>query len=735
MWNCTSLPTTSQGKNCNTSSTNSPDDGSATTLGENDDDEGSLDLLAPRRIKKAKRSTASARCITTSSKSSEQEWEDETINNNCNVEKVISSPSTKRARPNDNETKNSSSSNDNHDIYDDGGIDWNSIPLEDYDLPKYTVNVKSSSSPIPPCNKSATTDCSSTSSSHDHRMPSTATNVILLSRPTALARPIEWCKTTTSINTSPNKSVCSPNKLLTIHNPYDKSPNNNKGSPSSANNKLLLYNQEGKLLPPLPPELSYEPSRIQPFRPIMEEEHRSLVRNANIGGILKNGWKLMPHQKKAILKGIQMRRLLVAYDMGLGKTVLACVWANAFQKTFHLLKVFVIAPVSLQKEWSTTATTCTDLDESLLEVASWGKIPSPPPPDMLFVVIADEAHSMQSIASQRTKETLALLNDPRCVGCLLLTGTPMKNGKPANLFPLLKGIRHPLGDNQRAYETHFCNGQNKNFGRKGGVVWDASGSSNLHVLHAHIASHVLHMTKEEALDKLCPGKTRDYRQIQVSSKYEYQYRAKLKELAAIVSSASSNNNSDQDYGEALLGAFTRVRQISSFSKIDATVALAQSILEKEPSIVIFTCFVDVAKSVHTKLEESGWSGELLTGQTPGKIRQLMVDNFQSGVLSVFVCTFGAGGVGLTLTAACTIILLDRPWTPGDALQAEDRVRRIGQTKEVTSIWMRAFDIDTQIDELIEKRSKIHTLWSMERRPIIIRIVMQQKYSYFNSWHP
>ena len=58
------------------------------------------------------------------------------------------------------------------------------------------------------------------------------------------------------------------------------------------------------------------------------------------------------------------------------------------------------------------------------------------------------------------------------------------------------------------------------------------------------------------------------RQIQVSSKYEYQYRAKLKELAAIVSSASSNNNSDQDYGEALLGAFTRVRQISSFSKID-----------------------------------------------------------------------------------------------------------------------------------------------------------------------
>jgi len=66
------------------------------------------------------------------------------------------------------------------------------------------------------------------------------------------------------------------------------------------------------------------------------------------------------------------------------------------------------------------------------------------------------------------------------------------------------------------------------------------------------------------------------------------------------------------------------------------------------------------KGCTSKLEESGWSGELLTGQTPGKNRQLKVDNFQTGVSSVFVCTFGAGGVGLTLTAACTIILLDRP---------------------------------------------------------------------------
>merc|ERR1712232_873963 len=86
-----------------------------------------------------------------------------------------------------------------------------------------------------------------------------------------------------------------------------------------------------------------------------------------------------------------------------------------------------------------------------------------------------------------------------------------------------------------------------------------------------------------------------------------------------------------------------------------------------------------------------------------KKRQEMVDRFQAGESAVFVCTFGAGSVGLTLTAACTVVLVDRPWTPGDVAQAEDRVRRIGQTRNVRSIWIKAFPIDEQLDRLIEEK--------------------------------
>jgi len=122
-------------------------------------------------------------------------------------------------------------------------------------------------------------------------------------------------------------------------------------------------------------------------------------------------------------------------------------------------------------------------------------------------------------------------------------------------------------------------------------------------------------------------------------------------------------------------------------------------------VVIFTYFAQVAKQVHSKLVDSGWPCSLLTGETPQKKRQELVDNFQNGLTSVFVCTFGAGGVGLTLTAASTIVLLDRPWTPGETRQAEDRIRRIGQVKKCKSYWIRSFDLDKQIDDMLESKKQ------------------------------
>ena len=80
--------------------------------------------------------------------------------------------------------------------------------------------------------------------------------------------------------------------------------------------------------------------------------------------------------------------------------------------------------------------------------------------------------------------------------------------------------------------------------------------------------------------------------------------------------------------EVILGAFSKLRLIAALAKVDATVALAKSILPKESSLVIFTYFVQVAKSIRKKLSEVGWEAELLIGETPAKDRQALVDRFQ-----------------------------------------------------------------------------------------------------------
>lgn len=70
-------------------------------------------------------------------------------------------------------------------------------------------------------------------------------------------------------------------------------------------------------------------------------------------------------------------------------------------------------------------------------------------------------------------------------------------------------------------------------------------------------------------------------------------------------------------------------------------------------------------------------------------------------------TIGAMGTGLTLTAANTVIFLDKPWNPANMEQAEDRVHRIGTTRSVNIITLVAKDtIDERIEELLEAKDDL-----------------------------
>ena len=205
----------------------------------------------------------------------------------------------------------------------------------------------------------------------------------------------------------------------------------------------------------LPQELLYNPDEV---KPIQDEYRMLLIKNANLSDPLKNGWTLFPHQKKAIIRALTMRRMILALDMGLGKTLIGTVWSKAFKETFgrDKLKVYVICPVSLKEEWKRTAEESVGLkaDEEVsgksktknkksvkrkrtaknqissdlsrkdvvetsdtnmdMTICSWAKVPKKVGSNVLhFVVCCDEAHAMQSTQSQRTKDILNLVNDKR----------------------------------------------------------------------------------------------------------------------------------------------------------------------------------------------------------------------------------------------------------------------------------------------------------------------------------
>jgi SWI/SNF-related matrix-associated actin-dependent regulator 1 of chromatin subfamily A len=88
----------------------------------------------------------------------------------------------------------------------------------------------------------------------------------------------------------------------------------------------------------------------------------------------------------------------------------------------------------------------------------------------------------------------------------------------------------------------------------------------------------------------------------------------------------------------------------------------------------------------------------IDGGTPQSARQALVTRFQeTDSVRAAVLGIRAAGVGLTLTAASTVVFAEMSWTPGDLIQAEDRVHRIGQASSVNVYYLHAHDT---IDDII-----------------------------------
>jgi SNF2 family DNA or RNA helicase len=444
------------------------------------------------------------------------------------------------------------------------------------------------------------------------------------------------------------------------------------------------------LSPELAAERQAEADRVQAARTATETLTRQLLEAVgDLAAPLVNGRILFAHQQEAVRELLMKRRAILAHDMGLGKSAVALVAAKAWQRAFGL-PVFVICPASLQENWKREA----EYVDVKIEVFSWAKLPAVLEVD--FILIGDEAHYSQNIKSKRGSGFVELSASPHCQALYCLTGTPIKNGRPANLFPLLKAVQHPLSKDRRNYDLRYSNAHPTRWSK-----WDITGATHLDELHHKISDVLLRKTKKECLD--LPEKIRTLRKVEMSSAASRAYTEKLQSLRTEYQNRLRTGEIFRG-GEALV-MLNHLRHAGSIAKVETAVEMAEEILSQGEPVVLFTEFLASARAIAEALREHGV--ELLLGETKIEDRQGMVDRFQNGRSRVFVSTSKAGGVGITLTRASTVILVDRAWTPGDVAQSEDRLHRIGQTSQVFVYWLQANGCDQKIDAILEsKREKI-----------------------------
>jgi SNF2 family DNA or RNA helicase len=176
----------------------------------------------------------------------------------------------------------------------------------------------------------------------------------------------------------------------------------------------------------------------------------------------------------------------------------------------------------------------------------------------------------------------------------------------------------------------------------------------------------------------------------------------------------------------VLQALTRLRQLANHpqliglnhdsGKYDEVTRVLENIIAEKHKVLIFSSFVQHLDIYAQYLTQNGHKFALLTGQT--KNREQVIESFQTDANNhVFLISLKAGGVGLNLTAADYVFLLDPWWNPAAENQAINRAHRIGQDKKVFVYRFIAADsIEEKIVKLQERKSELADVFINSNNP-------------------
>ncbi len=412
----------------------------------------------------------------------------------------------------------------------------------------------------------------------------------------------------------------------------------------------------------------------------------------------------------------------LADDMGLGKTVQVLALLDWRRRRKNRKPSLVVAPRSLTFNWAKEAETFTPelsvfeyggpnrekdlprLPEFDLVITTYGTLRR----DALLLqdqefdyVILDEAQAIKNSRSQAARASRLLRSSFR----LALSGTPIENhlGELWSLFDFLNpGMLGQMGSLANATS------------QRGFDLGEEEAAS----LSRAIRPFFLRRTKQQVLKDL-PPKTEQilYCEMGEQQREEYNdlrdfYRSSL--LMRSPESAGKLSRTPQ-----VLEALMRLRQMACHpglvdssrrgdesAKLDVLLPTLVDLRKGGHKALVFSQFTTLLGIVRKRLGDMGLDHEYLDGKTQD--RQACVENFQSdGGPPFFLVSLKAGGVGLNLTAADYVFLLDPWWNPAVESQAIDRVHRSGQTRSVMAY--RIVCRDTIEEKVLELSSRKRNL--------------------------
>jgi SWI/SNF-related matrix-associated actin-dependent regulator 1 of chromatin subfamily A len=410
------------------------------------------------------------------------------------------------------------------------------------------------------------------------------------------------------------------------------------------------------------------------------------------------------YQRQGVLYAVNKGgKVLIGDEMGLGKTIQATAIACYYCGEWPLL---IICPASVCNNWAEEiGRNIPFLQREQITVIKNGRestanhrvvilsydlcIRMTAQLQAFKVIIVDESHMLKNKNAKRTQTIVPLVkNASRAV---LLTGTAVLS-RPAELFTQINALNPRLFPSFNAFGLRYC------VDSQGYFDENFKGSCHLRELHLLLSrSIMIRRLKRDVLHEL-PAKHRHKVNVSVQVSTGQMSSVKMNENAE--DEIQIEDEEDLTASEEAVLAWMSSKvfknkdnlmenyRSTSLAKIPGVVNYVTKLLEVQDKFLVFAHHLQLLDAISQALQTKGVQFIRIDGNTSLDQRHNRVKMFQNNPgVRVAVLSITAAGAGITLTKSNVVVFAELYWTPGMLIQAEDRVHRIGQQRDVNIYYL------------------------------------------------